>query len=220
MTTAPDNQHGGLPMLQPAAVPSTVSSAVPSSASPSALFTCPKTPGHLKLSPEACAARWRCARREKADVGHPLRFCRSCAIGVRHAGVVMMPQTPGAHELRRLVERCCSRCGRQARRLISGRLCPSCYNRHAEVLRARNARGKLPRKLRLVTFIISIFDADDMLERRWSAPRQCLRPRSPLPPPCGTANGTGYRYAAASSAAHHDQRACRINPGRFGASPS
>ncbi|MFH0811045.1 MAG: hypothetical protein V2A77_11365 [Pseudomonadota bacterium] len=61
-----------------------------------AMFECPRLPGHLRLSPQACSVRYLKAngddfanleRSEWCAIGlkMSLAVCRGCAVGCRHA---------------------------------------------------------------------------------------------------------------------------------------
>lgn len=67
--------------------------------------------------------------------------CVGCPVGAGHAGHRVNPVAEEVH----LLATTCPRCLRQSDRIINGHLCVSCYNRHAEVLRGRNAKGSVPR---------------------------------------------------------------------------
>lgn len=88
------------------------------------------------IRPDDCAARYRRAQHD-AIHGHKIS-CSRCPIGAQHAG--------GAP--RRATSTSCSRCGRQATRLIGRRLCASCYNRQREAKKGRNGRGTVPVKFK------------------------------------------------------------------------
>lgn len=90
------------------------------------------------LSTDACQASWRRAD-ELNDGSH--NSCRLCPIGAVHAGEVAASMSPLKGTLT------CARCHRAAGRLIHGMVCVSCYNRQAEKLKGRNAKGTAPVKL-------------------------------------------------------------------------
>lgn len=91
------------------------------------------------LSTEACKAMWR----EADDVSdHSHHACRLCPIGAVHAGEVAASMSPLKGTLT------CARCHRMAGRLIHGMVCVSCYNRGAEWIKGRNAKGTAPVKLK------------------------------------------------------------------------
>lgn len=102
------------------------------------IFTCPNMPGGLRLSVASCADSYR--RGKTAQAWQTLHHCKGCAIGALHAGEAPPVEKPRYR---------CS-CGAQSTRLIQGVLCVSCYNRLAEALKGRNARGKRPLKWRAV----------------------------------------------------------------------
>src|ERR1700733_3595145 len=108
------------------------------------MFTCSKR-GGLTLSTRGCGRIWESANGPKPPDHHEGRYaCRGCPIGEsNHTG---KPPDPYA-ALRESVRRICSRCGRVTDRLINADtfgLCISCFNRHGEVLRGKNARGTVP----------------------------------------------------------------------------
>ena len=91
------------------------------------------------LSTDACAKNWRGAYEDpESPRAHN---CRGCPIGASHAGETAASTSPlrGAS--------ICGRCQRMTERLVYGHLCVSCYNRQAEVLAGKNAKGKKPVKL-------------------------------------------------------------------------
>src|ERR1700733_121925 len=108
------------------------------------IFTCLKR-GGLKLSTVGCGRLWFSANGPKPPDLHEGRAaCRGCPIG--ESNYTGKPSDPHA-ALRESVRRICSRCGRITDRLINADtfgLCISCFNRHGEVLRGKNARGKMP----------------------------------------------------------------------------
>ncbi len=114
-------------------------------------FTCRRHVGHLRLTPQGCAAMWRRARRRGYyDAADPVRPCRGCPIGARNAGHSEPVRT--AHNDKITMSQTCVRCGNSnGRRLIANCLCISCWNRGREVLLGRNARGRPPRKLQSIS---------------------------------------------------------------------
>ena len=101
-------------------------------------FQCPTQPGSLILSPKSCADMYQRGKRaEKWETAH---HCRGCPIGAKHAGESVPVLAPTSTER-------CTHCGETAFKLVYGRLCVSCYNRLAEALTGKNARGKVPKKL-------------------------------------------------------------------------
>lgn len=89
------------------------------------------------LSTESCAAQWR---RADAVTDGVCGACRLCPVGAVHAGETAASMSPLKGSMT------CSRCHRTATRLIGRHVCPSCYNRAAEVIKGRNAKGKAPVK--------------------------------------------------------------------------
>lgn len=68
--------------------------------------------------------------------------------------------TPVARETETL-RTVCNRCRGPAARIINGRFCISCYNRHCEALKGKNARGGRPAlsdQLRVVGVAVSAGD--------------------------------------------------------------
>lgn len=111
-------------------------------------FEMPEVPGRpffqceklrAKLSVPACAHRWRQASHPQG--AEQFSACVGCSIGAGHAG-----EAPLVHS-RWYRKPICVRCARPSSRLINHRICPSCYNRAAELARGVNAKGTLPIKL-------------------------------------------------------------------------
>ena len=90
------------------------------------------------LSTESCQEMWR--RADALDDGSH-SACRLCPVGAVHAGEVAASMSPLKGTLT------CARCHRAAGRLIHSMVCVSCYNRAAELLKGRNAKGRMPVKL-------------------------------------------------------------------------
>ncbi|MDR3519027.1 MAG: hypothetical protein P4M00_24780 [Azospirillaceae bacterium] len=88
---------------------------------------------------DCCVHLWRVAQRGRAEPWQSLWHCRACPVGAFNAGradrIRLDPFADGI----------CPRCRRSVDRLINQRLCISCYNRHREAQRGRNARGSAPR---------------------------------------------------------------------------
>jgi len=105
-----------------------------------AFFDCTRL--HAGLSTSTCATLWRAANDGRSE---RYTACRVCPVGAVHAGVPNASRSPIRGAL------VCARCTRGATRLIGKRLCISCYNREREVIRGRNARGVMPRKLALLS---------------------------------------------------------------------
>ncbi len=98
------------------------------------MFRC--EPLRATLSTRACAANWEGCQ---DDPEHPRFYsCGRCPIGAAHAGQTVTTASPmkGAN--------ICGRCQRFTDRLIRQHLCVSCYNRQAEVLSGKNAKGSAP----------------------------------------------------------------------------
>ncbi len=115
------------------------------------LFDCPNQPGNLRLTLTGCAAMFN--RAQKADLETELSLipCRECETGSKNANVKVTP----------LFHRMCVRCERTdiSLRLLSNILCISCWNRQAELLKGRNARGCEPIRFEP----LHIYDYDDSL---------------------------------------------------------
>lgn len=90
------------------------------------------------LATSSCASMWR-RENDLNDGQHAA--CRLCALGAVHAGEVAASMSPLKGTLT------CARCHRTSGRLISKMLCVSCYNRQAEALKGRNAKGTAPIKI-------------------------------------------------------------------------
>lgn len=91
-----------------------------------------------KLSTDSCASMWRKADELNDGTNST---CKLCPIGAVHAGEVAASMSPLKGAL------ICSRCHRNAMRLISGMHCVSCYNRNREKVIGKNAKGTAPVKL-------------------------------------------------------------------------
>jgi len=102
-------------------------------------FRCPFGVAKL-LSTKACAGLY-CEAMSPKGLRDGLRIaCRSCEVGASHAGVSVTT----ASSSRFLGTMTCSRCQKQATRLIRKSLCVGCYNREIEFLKGRNAKGGKP----------------------------------------------------------------------------
>jgi hypothetical protein len=106
---------------------------------PHAMMDC--TSKNLRLTRSGCFRLWRGAQEDEPSAWEGRSACVACMTGARNAGYA---PSPVAHAVRDL-QRTCTRCLHPASRLINGRYCVSCYNRHKEALRGRNARGGRPR---------------------------------------------------------------------------
>ncbi len=103
------------------------------------LFRC--TTWRATLSIPACAGRWREAQTAKAERAEQLRLCRQCPTGAAHAGEKFI------HRATVYGNNVCPRCRRgTTRRMVSNRVCLTCYNRQREVLVGKNAKGSAPLK--------------------------------------------------------------------------
>lgn len=95
----------------------------------------------LTLSTAGCSRLYVSANSGKRPEPYEGRAaCVTCPVGALHAG---RPQNAvsGLAEMLRML---CPRCGRNADRLIWGRLCASCDARQSECQRGRNAKGSVP----------------------------------------------------------------------------
>lgn len=113
-------------------------------------FSIEETPGvsyfgcetlRAKLPVNECATMWRKANRGTAEQREMRSACKNCPIGATHAGESASSISP----LRNT--KTCGRCANPARRLISKHLCISCYNRQAEWLKGKNAKGCVPSRM-------------------------------------------------------------------------
>lgn len=83
---------------------------------------------HASLTPQACAENFRSGSGRRA-------LCSQCPVGAAHAGQKLIAG---------ISSKLCCRCGRTDQRLIRKQVCVSCFNREAEYLRGRNAKGVFP----------------------------------------------------------------------------
>jgi hypothetical protein len=104
---------------------------------PTPFFACERM--RATISVPQCARLWTDANVENSETR---RLCRGCPTGAHHAG---------AHDAN-LCDihnvKICSRCRKEASRLIFGNLCVSCRNREYEYMRGYNARGTPLTKLK------------------------------------------------------------------------
>jgi len=112
-----------------------------------------------ELSTSACAAQWKAASTKLGTA------CHSCLVGQCHAisqgGAVSTSE-------RRDKPRICLRCGRNDLRIVQERgICVSCANRQYEVIRGRNAKGKVPtRETPLDAFVVATEAPDGAIAYR------------------------------------------------------
>jgi hypothetical protein len=109
-------------------------------------FDCPTfrcTARQATLSVKGCAGLFTAAQSAKGVDADRFAPCRGCVIGAGHAGV---PVTYFGHLYDTMI---CPRCGNGTTRMIHGRICINCYNREREVRVGKNARGSVPKKLKL-----------------------------------------------------------------------
>ncbi len=105
---------------------------------PGQYFECPYGCGTLSVG--ACSRLYQEAMSPKGLKEGRRITCRACSIGASHAGV---PETHISVS-RFLGATWCARCHQDARRLIRGSICVSCYNREREMLIGKNAKGGKP----------------------------------------------------------------------------
>lgn len=114
-------------------------------------FTMEQTPGvsyfaceklRAKFPVETCADMWRKANRGTIEERELRSACKNCPIGATHAGEPISSISP----LRNT--KLCGRCRRPSRRLVHKHLCVSCFNRQAEFLKGKNAKGCAPVRMR------------------------------------------------------------------------
>ena len=113
--------------------------AAPSVLRPQEIVRC--EPKSMSLTRSGCARLWSSARGSAPQPWEGRAACVACRDGAINSGFTPSPVAG----LAEAVARVCPRCLRSSSRIINGRLCVSCYNRHAEALRGRNARGGRPR---------------------------------------------------------------------------
>jgi hypothetical protein len=102
------------------------------------LFHCEKQ--NMRLTTLGCAKLWRAAREKRPDPWDSKYHCFTCSIGAANAGEAISATAVETEAIRTI----CPRCRRRAFRMISGRFCISCYNRHREVLVGKNGKGGRP----------------------------------------------------------------------------
>lgn len=105
------------------------------------LFRCDKRA--CTLAKASCARMWEQAQLQRPEPWQSLWSCRYCPVGAVNAGrpAAEAAALGGSDTLRAI----CPRCLRLAARLINGRFCVSCFNRHREAQKGRNAKGGVPR---------------------------------------------------------------------------
>jgi hypothetical protein len=95
----------------------------------------------MRLTVAGCSRLWKSAQQRRPEPWEGRWHCRRCPIGAANAGAQVEPVALGGEDWRLV----CSRCLRQADRLIRNRHCVSCYNREREVKVGRNSKGSTPR---------------------------------------------------------------------------
>jgi hypothetical protein len=115
-----------------------------------ALVDCARRP--LRLTSFACAKFWLSSNPVSPPAWEGRVACHGCPAGAARAGVKLDP----AMALRERLAPICPRCRRASDRIIQGRLCIGCYNRHLEVIKGSNGKGGFPRRAagRLHTFAV------------------------------------------------------------------
>lgn len=102
------------------------------------LFTCQRR--SMRLTTRGCSDLWKSTIARPPQPFEGRHLCVLCPVGAANSGVVIAPMAQTAEDLRML----CPRCVRPAARLINDAFCVSCFNRHREALRGRNAKGTRP----------------------------------------------------------------------------
>lgn len=110
----------------------------PAAREPLKMFDC--EPQRMRLTVGGCARLWRGAQERRPGAWEGRHACVACPVGAKHAGINISPVARETEVLRTV----CCRCQKPAMRLINNRHCISCYNRHAEALKGKNARGGRP----------------------------------------------------------------------------
>lgn len=96
----------------------------------------------LACSVAACVQDWRRAQARKPFPWESRWHCRGCVEGAARAGV-SAAQAVAVRQIDSVLHTC-TRCHRQAERLIRQRFCLSCYNRELELQKGRNGKGTSP----------------------------------------------------------------------------
>jgi hypothetical protein len=102
-------------------------------------FTCPQY--LVKVSTLYCADCHQKSKTKKYIQDNRRSLCRYCPIGSFHSGEI-----ESINSSRLYGTTICARCDKPSNRLVQGRLCVSCYNRAAEAIKNKNAKGN-PLKL-------------------------------------------------------------------------
>ena len=103
------------------------------------MFTCDRR--NMKLTRRGCATLFRSARDDAPKEWEGRAACVHCPIGAANAGETVNPIEVAKAALKSI----CTRCGQVGSRIVRGRFCISCYNRHREVRLGDNGYGDRPR---------------------------------------------------------------------------
>lgn len=133
------------------------SSRSPAALEPARIFDC--APKKMRLTVAGCARLWRGAQDRRPDPWEGRHACLTCLVGAAHAGMKVSPMADLTEALRLV----CPRCLNLAPRLINGRFCISCYNRHCEALRGTNARGTRPQLSNQLSTVQVAVSAGDLV---------------------------------------------------------
>jgi len=127
----------------------------PAAVEPWRMFQCVNA--NLRVTAAGCGRMWISARDDRPAVWEGRSVCVGCPEGAKNAGCAVSTVAKSVGVLHRT----CGRCLRPASRIINERFCISCYNRHAEALRGKNARGSRPRLSdQLHSIKIAVFNAE------------------------------------------------------------
>jgi hypothetical protein len=103
------------------------------------MFTCPRQPGGLRITPNYCRRVW--PKAQNAKKGDRLFPCRGCPIGAAHCDAEIAVSLAEPRHTQH-----CVRCERPTRKLVRDRLCVSCANREYEYIKGRNGKGSVPKR--------------------------------------------------------------------------
>lgn len=105
-----------------------------------ATFQCDRL--RMRLTTTSCAGFWRAAQKLPRDSGRNIVNCKGCPVGAANAG---QPIAQSRVAWTEADGGTCIRCWKTGRKMVSGRICVSCYNRQLEVVKGRNRKGSRPR---------------------------------------------------------------------------